>query len=95
MSVFCLGMGVDPLTLAVDILAAAVFDSGLFDDLFAGLVATTAEGRVVGGPGAPGAPGVPFTAEVVHRFGGGAEPMQAAGAAVLQLAWQHRARLLG
>ena len=94
-SVFCLGMGVDPLTLAVDILAAAVFDSGLFDDLFAGLVATNAEGRVVGGPGAPGAPGVPFTAEVVHRFGGGAEPMQAAGAAVLQLAWQHRARLLG
>jgi len=72
-----------------------VFDSGLFDDLFAGLVATNAEGRVVGGPGAPGAPGVPFTAEVIHRFGGGAEPMQAAGAAVLQLAWQHRARLLG
>src|SRR5215472_3597793 len=94
-NVFCLGMGVDPLTLAVDILAAAVFDSCLFDDLFAGLVATNAEGRVVGGPGAPGAPGVPFTAEVIHRFGGGAEPMQAAGAAVLQLAWQHRARLLG
>jgi len=91
-SVFCLGMGVDPLTLAVDILAAAVFDSGLFDDLFAGLVATNAEGRVVRGPGAPG---VPFTAEVIHRFGGGAEAMQAAGAAVLQLAWQHRNRLLG
>src|SRR5215471_15626143 len=95
MSVFCLGMGVDPLTLAVDILAAAVFDSDLFDDLFAGLVAANAEGRVVGGPGTPGAPGVPFTAEVIRRFGGGAEPTQAAGAAVLQLAWQHRARLLG
>jgi len=95
MSVFCLGMGVDPLTLAVDILAAAVFDNDLFDDLFAGLVAANAEGRVVGGPGTPGAPGVPFTAEVIRRFGGGAEPTQAAGAAVLQLAWQHRARLLG
>jgi len=95
MSVFCLGMGVDPLTLAVDILAAAVFDSDLFDDLFAGLVAANAEGRVVGGPGTPGAPGVPFTAEVIRRFGGGAEPTQAAGAAVLQLAWQQRARLLG
>jgi len=95
MSVFCLGMGVDPLTLAVDILAAAVFDNDLFDDLFAGLVAANAEGRVVGGPGTPGAPGVPFTAEVIRRFGGGAEPTQAAGAAVLQLAWQNRARLLG
>jgi hypothetical protein len=89
--VSCLGMGVDPLTLAVDILAAAVFDSDIFDDLFAGLVAANAEGRVVGGQGAPG---VPFTAEVIHRFGGGAEPTQAAGAAVLQLAWQHRAGLL-
>src|SRR5262249_4095060 len=28
---FCLGLGVDPLTFAVDILAAAVFDSDLFD----------------------------------------------------------------
>jgi hypothetical protein len=95
MSVFCLGMGVDPLTFAVDILAAAVFDGDLFDELFAGLVAANAEGRVVGGQGTPGAPGVPFTAEVIHRFAGGAEPTQAAGAAVLQLAWQHRARLLG
>ena len=94
MRVFCLGMGVDPLTLAVDILAAAVFDSDIYDELFAGLVAANAEGRVVGGLGTPGTPGVPFTAEVIHRFGAGAEPTQAAGAAVLQLAWQHRARLL-
>jgi len=96
--VFGLGMGVDPLTLAVDILAVAVFDSDVFDGLFAGLVAANAEGRVIGalgGPSAPGPPGVPFTAEVIHRFAGGAEPTQAAGAAVLQLAWQHRASLLG
>jgi len=42
-SVSCLGLGVDPLTLAVDILAAAVFDSTLFDALFGGLVAANAE----------------------------------------------------
>jgi hypothetical protein len=97
MRVFCLGMGVDPLTLAVDILAVAVFDSDVFDGLFAGLVAANAEGQVIGvpgGPGAAGAPGVPFTAKVIDRFAGGAEPTQAAGAAVLRLAWQHRARLL-
>jgi hypothetical protein len=43
------------------------------------------EGRVTG---------VPFSAEVVDRFTGGGEPMQAAGAAVLELAWRHR-RWLG
>ena len=93
--VSCLGVGVDPLTLAVDILTVAVFDSDLFDATFEGLVAANAEGRVIASHGAAGAPGVPFTSEVVDRFGGGAEPMQAAGAAILQLAWRHRASLLG
>ena len=89
--VFCLGLGVDPLTLAVDVLAVAVFASDVFDRIFGGLVTANAEGRVVGGAGAAG---VPFTGETVERFAGGAEPMQAAGAAVLQLAWRHRDRLL-
>ena len=95
LSVSCLGLGVDPLTLAVDILAVAVFDSDVFDAIFGGLVAANAEGRVVGGHVGPDTPGVPFTAGAVDRFGGGAEPVQAAGAAVLQLAWRHRASLLG
>jgi hypothetical protein len=95
LEVACVGLGVDPLTFAADILAVAVFDSDVFDRVFAGLVAANAEGRVVGGGDAPGTPGVPFTGEVIRRFGGGAEPMQAAGAAVLQLAWRHRAGLLG
>ena len=93
--VSCLGMGVDPLTLAVDILTAAVFDNDLFDTAFDGLVAANAEGHVIAGQGAGGAPGLPFTGEVIDRFGGGAEPMQAAGAAILQQAWQHRGSLLG
>jgi hypothetical protein len=93
--VFCLGVGVDPLTLAVDILTTAVFDSDLFDTTFDGLVAANAEGRVIASQGASGAPGVPFTSEAVDRFAGGAEPMQAAGAAILQLAWRHRNSLLG
>jgi hypothetical protein len=93
--VFCLGVGVDPLTLAVDILTTAAFDSDLFDTTFDGLVAANAEGRVIASQGASGAPGVPFTSEAVERFAGGAEPMQAAGAAILQLAWRHRNSLLG
>jgi hypothetical protein len=93
--VSCLGVGVDPLTLAVDILTTAVFDSDLFDTTFDGLVAANAEGRVIASQGAAGAPGLPFTSEAVERFAGGAEPMQAAGAAILQLAWRHRNSLLG
>jgi hypothetical protein len=72
-------------------LAVAVFSSDVFDDLFAGLVAANDEGRVVSWPGMTG---VPFTAGVVARFAGGSEPMQPAGAAALELAWRHRARLL-
>lgn len=95
--VACVGLGVDPLTFAADILTVAVFDGGVFDRLFAGLVAANAEGRVIG-PGAaaaPGMPGVPFTGEAIRRLADGSESMQAAGAAVLQLAWQHRGSLLG
>jgi hypothetical protein len=90
--IWCLGLGADPLTLAADLLTVAVFDSELFDTEFAGLVTVNAEGRIVTGHGTTG---FPFTAEAVARFAGGTEPMQAAGAAVLQLAWKHRALLLG
>jgi hypothetical protein len=95
----CVGLGVDPLTFAADILAVAVFDSDVFDRVFAGLVAANAEGRVIGPgapavPGSPGVPGVPFTGEAVRRLAGGSAPMQAAGAAVLQLSWRHRRSLL-
>jgi hypothetical protein len=95
----CVGLGVDPLTFAVDILAVAVFDSDVFDRVFAGLVAANAEGRVIGPgapavPGSPGVPGVSFTGEAVRRLADGSAPMQAAGAAVLQLSWRHRRSLL-
>lgn len=92
LSVSCLGVGVDPVTLATDIMTVAVFDSDVFDSVFHGLVAQNAEGRVVteGGSAA-----IPFTAESVARFTGGSEPMQTAGCALLQLAWQHRRSLLG
>ena len=69
-----------------------MFRADAFDALFGGLVTANDEGRVVSWPGLTG---VPFTADVVRRFAGGSEPMQPAGAAVLELAWRHRARLLG
>jgi hypothetical protein len=92
LGVWCLGAGVDPLTLASDILTVAVFDADVFDAVFDGLVAGNAEGRVVM---VDGSAAIPFTGATVARFSGGGEPVQAAGAAVLRLAWQHRRYLLG
>lgn len=84
-SVSYLGMGVDPLTFATDMLTVAVIEAEPFDELFGDLVAHNEEGRVL--------EGLAFTAENVERFAH-REPTQAAGAALLALAWQHRAMLL-
>jgi hypothetical protein len=85
--VSCLGLGVDPLTLATDILTVAVFEAGVFDRMFRRLVTENAEGRVVTQDGSAA---IPFTQATVDRFTSGAEPLQTAGAALLRLAWQHR-----
>jgi hypothetical protein len=82
---YVLGLGVDPLTFATDLLAVVVFDSATYDELFAAAVADNAEGSVL--------PAVPFTEDQVDRYAGH-EPTQAAGAALLRLAWHHRDTLL-
>lgn len=82
-----LGVGVDPLSLVVDVVAVAVVDADLFDDVFGGLVAFNSEGQVVNGNGATG---FALTEESVNNFTGGGVPMQAAGAAALKLTWKHR-----
>ncbi|MEV6236536.1 hypothetical protein [Lentzea sp. NPDC051838] len=81
-----LGMGVDPLTFATDMLTVAVIEAAEFDALFGDLVSHNDEGRVL--------EGLPFTASTVERFVHH-EPTQAAGAALLSLAWQHQEVLLG
>jgi hypothetical protein len=92
--VYWLGQGVDPLTLAADMLTVAVFDADLFDATFSGLVPANDEGRIVTGDGAAGAAaGVAFEAGNVERFAA-TEPTQPAGAALLRTAWAHRDVLL-
>jgi hypothetical protein len=85
--VSCLGLGVDPLTLATDILTVAVFEAAVFDRVFRGLVGENAEGRVVTQDGSAA---IPFTQPNVTRYTGGGEPVQTAAQALLRLAWQHR-----
>jgi hypothetical protein len=79
--VWCLGLGVDPLTYATDLLTVAVIDSDVFDQLFSLTPRRNAEGSVLAAR--------EFGAHVIDRIVTG-EPVQAAGDAVLRLAWRHR-----
>jgi hypothetical protein len=83
-----LGMGVDPLTFATDLLTVVVFDALLFDELFVGLVDANAEGRFVGMIGSYRS-GFPFITDEVRRVVQH-KPMQAAGVAALALADRNR-----
>ncbi|GAA1776677.1 hypothetical protein [Actinomadura chokoriensis] len=74
---YFLGLGVDPLTFALDLLTVVAVDDDLFADLFGGLVPVNDEGTVSTAP---------FDGTVPR-------PMQPAGAAALRLAWRHREAL--
>ena len=82
---YCLGLGADPLTFAVDLLAVVVIDASLYNDLFGGAVADNAEGSVL--------PPRPFDEETVADLTA-RHPVQAAGEALLKLAVAHRDVLL-
>jgi hypothetical protein len=85
-----LGMGVDPLTLATDLLTVVTIEASLYDDLFGALVQTNSEGRLVASADTePDQGRFPFTRKTVDRLTSH-EPLQAAGAALIRLAWQHQ-----
>jgi hypothetical protein len=89
---YCLGIGVDPLTLATDLLSVVVIDAPVFDEIFGELVESNSEG-ILPTSDSDGAPGVPFVESEVERLTRRA-PMQAAGAAAIASAWMHREKLL-
>ena len=82
---WCLGMGADPLTFALDLLAVVVIDAPLYDHLFGDMVDANAEGKVLGPH--------PFDDRSVNRLLANA-PLQAAAEALLTLALAHRGTLL-
>jgi hypothetical protein len=86
MRVWCLGLGTDPLTYATDLLTVAVIDSEVFDAAFGVGLRRNAEGAILAAR--------EFAAHVIDRTVS-SEPVQAAGAALLRLAWQHRDTLGG
>ena len=91
---WCLGIGVDALTLAATIPTVVVIDAHAFEEVFGQVVASNAEGiTVTSFNGAGSATGIPFTEENVQRLLT-TEPMAPPGAACIYLAWKHRDFLL-
>jgi hypothetical protein len=82
---WCLGLGADPLTFALDLLVVVVIDAPLYDELFYELVDANAEGRVLKPR--------PFDEPSVTELIAGT-PLQAAAAALLTLALARRDTLL-
>jgi transcriptional regulator with XRE-family HTH domain len=90
--IVCFGIGLDPLTLAGEILAAAVFDADAYDEIFGAMVTANAEGTLVTARDGSTV-GIPFEQRNIERLLT-SEPMAPAAASCLELAWRHRAVLL-
>jgi hypothetical protein len=82
---YLLGLGVDPLSLATELLTAVSFDAAVFDELFGDVVSVNDEGTTTS---------VPFAEDRVRRLVE-KERIQPAGAAALLASWQARDLLLG
>jgi hypothetical protein len=94
LTAYCLGIGVDALTLAATIPTVVVIDGDAFDELFGDVVDANAEGVTIRSiDGEASATGVAFTESNVRRLLDD-EPIAPPGAACLELAWQHREMLL-
>ncbi|MCP3754923.1 helix-turn-helix transcriptional regulator [Streptomyces sp. TBY4] len=91
---YCFGIGLDPLTLAGEILSVVVIESDVYDAVFSGMVSRNSEGTVVAGRAGDSSAGIEFTEANIRRLLDN-EPLASAAAACLDLAWQHRGLILG
>ncbi|GGU74625.1 helix-turn-helix transcriptional regulator [Lentzea flava] len=82
------GLAIEPLELGAVQLTVAVIDDDVFDTLFADLVRTNDEGKIVGGNGRTD---MPFTGEAIERLN---PRLSASALTLLRLAWRDRSRLL-
>ncbi len=91
---YCLGLGLDTLTLTATLLTVVVIDDHVFDELFGDTVKINAEGSLVSAIESTAvSDGVPFTEETVQRMLT-SEPMASPGACILSRAWEFRDQLL-
>jgi hypothetical protein len=90
---WCLGVGLDPLTLTGEILAVVVMEAVVYDEVFAAMVTRNAEGDLAGDDPEHPERGVAFTAERIERLRVSGMLAPAADAC-LALAWHHRDLIL-
>lgn len=94
LNAYCLGIGLDTLTLTATLLTVVVIDDDVFDDIFGNTVQINAEGALVTAIESTSvSEGVPFTEETVKRMLT-SEPMASPGACILARAWQFRNDIL-
>ncbi|MET7717379.1 transcriptional regulator [Streptomyces sp. NPDC005407] len=92
--VWCFGMALEPLNLAVCVLTVAVFESAVFDTIFAEAVPWNEEGTLISGPRQEAAiTGLPLSEEAIRDLPSPRIAPPAAG--LLHLALEHRDLLLG
>lgn len=89
---WCLGVGIDPLVPAGEILTVTVIDSDVFDVAFEGMVARNTEGDLY--ESEEGSIGIPWTPRNVRKVQAD-EPLASAAAACIALTWKHRDLILG
>lgn len=90
--VWCFGMALEPLHLAVCVLTVAVFEAHTFDLVFAEAVEENDEGRVISQRADGAVVGLPFTEAGIADLPAARLSSPAAG--LLQLALQHQEMLL-
>jgi transcriptional regulator with XRE-family HTH domain len=91
---YCLGVGLDTLTLTATILTVVVIDDDAFDELFGDAVSVNAEGSLVSSSGVVNVTdGLQFDRENVIRLLKN-EPVASPGACILDRAWEFRSELL-
>ncbi|MFG2729152.1 hypothetical protein [Streptomyces canus] len=93
LNAYTFGIGLDPLTLAGEILSVVVIDADVHDRVFHTMVSQNNEGSAVSVSADDVAAGIPFTEANVRRLLD-SEPLAPAAAACLDLAWQHRKLIL-
>lgn len=93
LSIWCFGLGMDPLTLTVELLTAAVIDEAVFNKVFTNLVSRNEEGIVIRRDGsAKNTVGIDFTENSIHEYSS-SHNLMPAGGACLELAWRHHETL--
>lgn len=89
---WCLGVGIDPLVPAGEILTVNVIDADVFDAAFGRMVARNAEGDLY--PSEDGSVGIAWNARNVRKAQT-EEPLASAAAACIALTWKYRDLILG